>query len=127
MRKRSIIGAVAALAVAVALGVVATAHAHLEKTEPANGATITTPPPHIQLMFASKIDPAVSLIDMTGPSGAVALGDAHGMDEDKTLMAVVKGEMTNGAYTVNWQAAAADGHPEKGSFTFTLERPATHE
>ena len=41
-----------------------------------------------------------------------------------TIMAVVKGDMADGGYTASWQTAAADGHPEKGTFAFILKHPA---
>jgi methionine-rich copper-binding protein CopC len=111
----------AALAIAAALGTVLLAHAKLEKTEPANGATLTAPPPHVQLWFNEKLDAAVSKIDVTGPTGKVDLGPAHSM-EPKTLMAVFKSELADGKYTVNWQTAGDDGHAQKGEFAFTVKR-----
>ena len=41
---------------------------------------------------------------------------------DKSLMAVVNGDMPDGVYTVSWQAAGKDGHIQKGEFTFTVKR-----
>lgn len=109
---------------ALAFTAIAGAHAHLARTEPVDGETISKAPEHLQLVFGSKVDVAVSLMDLMGPTGKVSLGEVHEM-EANTLMAVVKGDMADGGYTVLWQTAAADGHPEKGSFAFILKR-TTH-
>jgi hypothetical protein len=92
----------------------------VEKTEPANGATLTTPPPHVQLWLTQKPDMKVTKVELSGPSGKVTLGPAHTMSE-KTLMAAVTGKMADGKYTVNWQTAGDDGHVQKGSFAFTVK------
>jgi methionine-rich copper-binding protein CopC len=116
-----VMNTIAALAVAATLGTVLLAHAKLEKTEPASGATLTAPPPQVQLWFNEKLDPAVSKIEVTGPSGKVELGPAHSM-QPKSLMAAFKTEIPDGKYTVNWQTAGDDGHPQKGEFGFTVKR-----
>jgi methionine-rich copper-binding protein CopC len=112
---------ITALAIAAAVGTVLMAHAKLEKTEPANGATLTAPPPHVQLWFNEKLDAAVSKIDVTGPNGKIETGPAHSM-EPKTLMVMFKADIPDGKYTVNWQTAGDDGHAQKGEFGFTVKR-----
>lgn len=96
------------------------AHAKLEKSEPAAGATMTTAPTHIQLWFNEKLDAAVSQIELTSPSGRVELGPAHAMGE-KSLMAGISGKVGDGTYTVAWQTAGDDGHVAKGNYTFTVK------
>jgi methionine-rich copper-binding protein CopC len=119
MRKLFTIVSVLTIA-AAALSVVVLAHMKVEKTEPANGATLTTPPPHVQLWLTQKPDMKVTKVELSGPSGKVTLGPAHTMSE-KTLMAAVTGKMADGKYTVNWQTAGDDGHVQKGSFAFTVK------
>ena len=48
------------------------AHAKLEKTQPADGTTVSVSPPQIQLSFDEEVDLKVSKIEMTGPSGSGA-------------------------------------------------------
>jgi methionine-rich copper-binding protein CopC len=115
-----IAGALSVVAVALTLSALASAHAELQKTEPANGAVLSAPPAHVQLWFDETPDTTVSKIDLLGPSGKVDLGPTHSMAA-KTLMADIKGKMGDGKYTVNWQAAADDGHVSKGAFSFTLK------
>jgi methionine-rich copper-binding protein CopC len=113
-------GACVAL-VATAFPASTAAHAALVKSNPARGSTLTAPPPHLQLWFNEKIDVAVSMIALTGPTGKVVLGKPS-VTETTSLKVVVTGEMSDGQYTVAWQAAGVDGHPEKGTFTFALKR-----
>ncbi len=110
------------LAAALVLGVSALlqAHAKLEKSEPAANATVQTAPPHVQLFFNEAPDLAVSTLAIKGPSDTVKLVGTHVMG--KSLMANVAGAMTDGVYTVQWTIAGADGHPQKGEFSFTLKR-----
>ena len=61
----------------------AQAHTKLEKSEPADGATLTTPPTSVQLFFNEKPDLKVTKVDITGPSGKVELGPAHSMQRSR--------------------------------------------
>ena len=97
------------------------AHTKLEKSDPADGATVTKAPTMVQLFFNEKPDLKVSKVEITGPSGKVELGPAHSM-ADKDIMAAIKGTLGNGKYTVNWQAAGSDGHVEKGVLSFTVQK-----
>jgi methionine-rich copper-binding protein CopC len=114
------------LAIIVAVGLVLPAllqaHAKLEKTQPANGTTVSAPPPRIQLWFDEEVDVKVSKIELMGPSGKVALGPTRTMGS-KSLIADISGKMADATYTVIWQTAAADdGHVSKGDFKFTLKQ-----
>ena len=119
MRRRGI-GVVFTLVAAVALAAVVQAHMKIEKTEPAEGSTLSTPPPHLQFILSEKPDLKVTKVELVGTAGKVTLGPAHMMGE-KTLMAAITGKMADGKYTVNWQTAGDDGHVQKGSFAFTVK------
>jgi methionine-rich copper-binding protein CopC len=96
------------------------AHMKLEKSEPAANAVVAKPLPHVQVFFTEAPDLKVSKLELKGPSDKTKLVQVHVMD--KSLMAVVDGEMPDGVYTVSWQAAGKDGHIQKGDFTFTVKR-----
>src|SRR5262245_2747764 len=117
---RRIIGFVSTLAAAFAVVAVLHAHMKVEKTEPAAGATLTAPPPHVQLFLSEKPDLKVTKVELVGASGKVELGPAHMMG-DKALMTPINGKMADGKYTVNWQTAGDDGHVQKGTFAFTVK------
>jgi copper transport protein len=64
----------------------------------------------------------VSRIVLTGPAGdTVWLGppaaDSMG---SHTILARLGAPLAAGAYSVHWVAAGRDGHPERGSFSFTV-------
>lgn len=115
-----ILSVVTAVLVMTAL---AQAHTKLEKSEPADGATLTAAPTSLQLFFNEKPDLKVTKVELAGPSGKVELGPAHSM-ADKDVMAAIKGSVANGKYTVSWQTAGKDGHVLKGSYSFTVQAKA---
>lgn len=96
------------------------AHMKLEKSDPAANAVVSAPLKHVQVSFNEAPDLKVSRLELKGPSPATRLVQLHAMGN--SLMAMVEGEMPDGAYTVSWQAAGQDGHIQKGEFTFTLKR-----
>lgn len=118
MRARILGGALAAILLA-ALAAPLLAHMNLVKSEPPADAALKTAPRHVQVWFSQEPDPMVSKLEMNGPAGAVKLVGFHPMP-DKSLMAMVGEKLTDGRYTVSWQAAGDDGHIQKGEFAFTL-------
>lgn len=113
---RLVIGIVAVFAVTALVQ----AHTKLEKSEPADGATLAKAPTFVQLFFNETPDLKVSKVELTGPSGKIGLGPAHSM-ADKDIMAAITGAVGNGKYTVAWQAAGKDGHVQKGTISFTVQ------
>jgi methionine-rich copper-binding protein CopC len=110
------------VAAVLAIPVLLQAHAKLQRSDPASGATLTAAPAHIQLWFDEEVDVKLSRIAMTGPAGKVALGPTQAMGE-KSLMATVPGSLADATYSVSWQAVASDdGHLTKGTFKFTVKR-----
>lgn len=122
MRVKGWIGrALMVVVAALIVTAVAQAHTKLEKSEPADGATLSAAPAMVHLFFNEKPDLKVSKVTVTGPSGNVELGPAHSMAE-KDIMAGIKGSLANGKYTVSWQTAGKDGHVIKGAFSFTVRK-----
>jgi methionine-rich copper-binding protein CopC len=114
------------ISAALAAALIATAspleaHMAFEKSEPAPDATVTAAPRALKVWFTEAPDPAVSKIEMRGPSGAVTLGGFHTM-ADKSMMAMVEGALPDGRYTVSWQSAGNDGHIQTGEFAFTVRK-----
>jgi len=116
---RVLSGALVAAVLVLASTTLLQAHMKLAKSEPAANA-VTKPLPHVQVFFTEAPDLKVSKLELKGPSPATKLVQLHVMD--KSLMAVVEGDMPDGAYTVSWQAAGTDGHIQKGDFAFTVKR-----
>ncbi len=122
MKAKSGMGQLLCVAAAVvALSALLYAHTKLEKSDPADGATVTTSPQWVQLFFSEKPDLKVSKVEVVGPSGKIEVGPAHSM-ADKDLMAAFDRPLDSGKYTVSWQTAGKDGHVLKGSFSFTVRK-----
>lgn len=101
----------------------AAAHLDLERSEPADGATLDIPPEVVRLWFSDELDTFESTVGVFDSAGRqVDLGDAQVSLEDRTLMQVsLPAELPPGTYTVRWTAADdADGHPVDGELTFTV-------
>ena len=105
----------------IMLGSITFAHMKLEKTEPADDTTLSSQPQHLQMSFTQKPDLAVTKVELKGQDGIIELSEVHLMGE-KTLMAMIAGDMSDGTYTVNWQTSGDDGHIQKGEFVFKIER-----
>jgi methionine-rich copper-binding protein CopC len=106
-----------ALVVALATATVALAHSKTEATTPADGATVQT----VQAIEMRFDDPMrVTAITLTGPDGEMDITRETGLDPVTEFRALPVGAMPTGAYTVEWRALAADGHPMQGSFDFTV-------
>ena len=118
MRLTLVHGMVASLILAGT--VLVSAHMKLEKSEPAEGSTVTAAPADVQLFFSETPDAAVSKLELRGPVETTKLVGMHVMN--KSLMATVQGEMPDGAYRVQWQAAGTDGHVQKGEVKFVVKR-----
>lgn len=117
---RRAFAACAAVAVMVIGAATIEAHMKVEKSEPAANAVVTAPMPHVQIFFNEAPDLKVSKMEIKGPSPKTKLVQMHVMD--KSLMAMVEGDMPDGAYTVSWQAAGSDGHIQKGDLAFSVKR-----
>ena len=102
------------------------AHAHLLKTAPASGATVTAAPTQLVLTFSEAPTLAVSSLRLLGPDSAqVTLGTLTHDAGGNTLTARITGALRAGRYTVLWQTAGDDGHMQHGSFRFTIAEGAT--
>lgn len=116
------------LAIALAVGVLAgaptslRAHAHLTRSSPASGAQLASPPPSITLWFSEAPELAFSRITLRGRnSAAIPLGAVQRLTGSQLAIVVpITSALAQGRYTVEWQTAAADGHPSRGRFSFIV-------
>lgn len=106
------------IAAAVALTTTVFAHMKLARTLPAADSTVAAPA-QVQAWFTQAPDPKVSRLSLEGPAGPAKLG-ALRVADDKSLAAPIEGTLSDGVYTVSWQAAGDDGHIQKGAFKFTV-------
>lgn len=100
----------------------AAAHAELETSSPADGATVSSPfGGPIMLAFSAALAEG-SRADLVGPSGAIAIESAVG--PETTLTITLPGPLEPGGYEVRWTSVAEDTDVARGTFTFTVEAAA---
>lgn len=117
--------ALVALALVVAAATPAAAHAVLESTTPADGATLDAPPSELRLEFSEPValpDGGVRVFDSSGePLAGV---DAGAGEEPSTVVAHLPEGLGDDTYIVTWRVTSADGHPIRGAFVFTVGEAA---
>jgi len=97
----------------------ASAHAELLSTSPADGVNLDEAPTEVVMVFDGELDPDGSEFTVTDASGAeVGAGE---VDLDVAERNEMRGDVeitAPGTYTVTWTAVAADGDEESGEFAF---------
>jgi methionine-rich copper-binding protein CopC len=112
-------GLLVGLLVALLVPVAVSAHAELESSTPADGATVESPfVGPIALSFTEAMAPA-SEAELRGPTDAiVATATVDGPAATMTFM--LDAALDSGEYEVRWTTVADDGHIERGTFGFTV-------
>lgn len=118
----------AALALSALVPAALAAHVQLTASTPAAGSEVKAPRT-ITLTFSQPVDPAsaAATIVMTAMPGM----DNHGempirnftpswSADSQTLTLTLRKPLPAGSYDIRWQAAAADGHPMKGTLSFEV-------
>ncbi len=103
---------------AVAATVPATAHNVLRSTSPVAGAQLEAAPEEVTLVFD---EPAIALgtvVEVTGPQGAV-LSEGAPTLRDTAVRQPVSSD-GQGTYTVVWRVTSSDGHPIEGTFAYEV-------
>jgi methionine-rich copper-binding protein CopC len=102
-------------------------HLKVDKSSPAEGATVTAAPEQVRIWFTEAPTLAVSSVTLTGPSGKVDLGKLTlGKKDDvldKSVIAKIKDTLKPGKYVVAWKSSGHDGHILTGTYEFTLKTP----
>jgi len=103
-------------------------HLALSKAEPAVNGTVAASPKHIKLWFTQEVKAAVTAVQIKGAANHVVPTGPITMDAAPKSPAVaeIKETLKPGKYTVEWKTLAADGHPNKGTFVFTVGAKAAH-
>ncbi len=106
--------------VCVATLVPALAHAALVRADRAPDAILDRAPSSVYTWFSQPLSPGSHLKLFDAQFQVVDKGDTVIDDHDSTLMHVDLADLAPGRYTVNWQAATADGHTTTGSYDFIV-------
>lgn len=104
-----------------ALSAPAFAHNSLTSSNPADNATMDVGPQQIVLTFDQPVQEGEDLnsVAVTGPDGKQWQGGPATVDSN-VVSVPVRELGPEGDYTVGYRIVSADGHPVKGSLTFTL-------
>jgi copper resistance protein C len=95
----------------------AEAHTTLASSDPAKGATVTSPT-RIRLTYTDPVRfTGVVVVDAEG--GHHESGKSQAVDDQVTEQ--VAGVLAPGVYTVGWRVVAPDGHPVTGEYRFTVK------
>src|SRR4030088_2034079 len=113
----------------VMFGVAPSAHAHLQKSSPADNSVITTSPSNLVLNFSE----AARLTGLSIQKGEEPKQDLKPLPTTAAQqVSIPLPPLTPGTYSVNWRVVSDDGHVMGGALHFTLtadhatDHPAQH-
>lgn len=116
---------VTALAVVLAVGLspyMASAHAALETSDPANGDVLATAPEAISAAYTEPLERSYSRMALYDSLGTEVQGTTLTFWNDGyTMVLEVPADLANGTYSVLWRTLSkADGHTAQNYFAFTI-------
>lgn len=104
----------------------AIAHVVLVSSAPPAGSRLAAAPSAVGLSFNEDPQLGVTRIEVVNASGArVDSGTPRLVQVPKhTIEIALEASLTPGKYTVRWRTTSDDGHPARGTFTFTIAEGA---
>lgn len=100
------------------------AHAALTGSDPQRGTVVDQAPARISLTFSEPVSVSDDALRVLDPKGErVDEGDPLGAS-GTTYTVGLRGELSDGTYTVAYQVVSADSHPVAGAFTFSIGAPS---
>ncbi|MBI2822610.1 MAG: copper resistance protein CopC [Acidobacteria bacterium] len=97
------------------------AHATLLRTVPPSNARVDQLPQRVELFFNEAIEPVFNSLRVFNRNGLrVDSGDAALSRNGREMSVLLKENLPNGIYTVDWRATSSDGHQIGGHFGFSL-------
>lgn len=99
----------------------ASAHAVLDNSVPASGATLAESPPQIVLDFDERVETAVGFIKLFASSGTRISLPAISRDAaDSSIVRVDVPTLDDDTYVAAYRVVSSDGHPVDGAITFQV-------
>jgi copper resistance protein C len=117
--KKVVVSATLALICLFAASPLALAHALLVSSTPAARGTVRGPGVAVDLKFNSRVDGSRSRLILVFPNGATQALALVKQSAPEELAA--RAELEPGAYSLRWQAVAADGHITRGEIPFKVQ------
>jgi methionine-rich copper-binding protein CopC len=122
MNQKTIIAGLLSSLLLITWPLTGNAHSHLEKSDPADKASLSVPPKTVQLWFSDKVAAEWSKIVVTGADGKRVDQEKVAEDNnDPKHIQVDLNTLVPGNYQVNWNAISGDGHRVKGEFSFSVQ------
>jgi methionine-rich copper-binding protein CopC len=115
-----IFGGTVALAVFLAGGGFIEGHAILKESSPAANATVVGPDVTITLKYNVRVDSARSKVQLSRPDQSVTELPLEKQVSPDTLSSKATG-LAPGAYKLQWQVLAPDGHITRGVVPFSVK------
>ena len=97
------------------------AHAHLERSSPANDAKLKTSPDHVVLVFNEAVGLNAVTLQKDGEKSPTALGPLP--QEEGVALQVALPKLSRGRYTVRYVVVSSDQHESRGALVFTVQAP----
>lgn len=115
--------AIAVLAIVAGMGSMdASAHAILVDSSPKANGSLPAGHATLTLKYNSRIDQARSKLVLVAPDHSeTTLGVVSNPDKPNELDS--EADLKPGAYVIQWQALALDGHITRGDLPFTVTQP----
>ncbi|GAA5126719.1 copper resistance CopC family protein [Pseudonocardia adelaidensis] len=102
----------------------ALAHARLQGSDPADGASLEAAPERVTLTFNEAMTAGFNTVTVVGPDqGHYETGDVA--VDGSSVSVAVRPLGPAGRYEIGYRVVSADGHPISGSVGFTLTTPGT--
>ena len=99
------------------------AHAELKAAKPEPGETVESAPHSIDLTFTEAMQSGQ--IMLYSADNELIATSLQNEDTSETIIANIDQVLTEGEYTVFWQATSDDGHMINGSYNFAYQAPRT--
>ena len=97
------------------------AHAHLDRTSPSAGSTVTWPPQEVSLWFSEALEAKFSTIEVRDAQGRpMQAGPAMLARDNTAQLRVPLKPLAPGIYKVIWRVLSVDTHRTQGDFTFRV-------
>jgi hypothetical protein len=126
MTRSTLIAALGAIFIAVALAAapIASAHASRIATDPPDNAALTTGPSQVSATFNERLQTTFSAMTVVGPDGNLWSSGAPRV-QGAVISVDVMPLGPVGTYTVNYRVTSADGHVVSGAWSFRLTTAGT--
>jgi methionine-rich copper-binding protein CopC len=110
----------AAVAIAMSVAIVASAHSFPESEIPSAGQRVASPPSEVTINFDAPIEKLFAKLEVTGADGKNEAAAPPQISEDGRHMSVKVAPLKAGDYTVKWAVVGIDTHHTEGSYTFSI-------